>query len=106
MGDVYLYNATNKNLDTTSSMSDLTLRTSVIVPPGSQAHIQVDDSARKSLVTYFESYGAIAHATVQSPATFVGVSHAPQPVAIAGKTVPVVEVPVVKPANVQTAPKR
>jgi hypothetical protein len=98
MPDLYIYNGTNQYFDTTQSMQDLVLHSNVLIPPGSQGHISVQDTATyNSVVAQLGKYGVVDHATVASPTTFTGTSKAAAPIVIAAKTVPVVSVPVVAP---------
>ena len=95
--DLYIYNGGKQSIDTTSSILDLMLQSNVVVTPGSQAHIQVQDQASYSaLVAQIEKYGAVDHATVAAPSAFTGVSYSAAPIAnIPKKVIPVVQVPVV-----------
>lgn len=100
MPDLFIYNASSKYLDTTSSMQELQLQSGVRIPPGSQAYVAVPDAPTyNSVVAQLEKYGAVDHATVQNPTTFVGVSHHVVPVANTAKPVPIIVAPVVKPAK-------
>jgi hypothetical protein len=98
MPDLYIYNATNKFFDTTSSMNDLLLQSGVLIPPGSQAHVTLPDAPTyNSVVAQLGNYGVVDHATVTSPATFSGTSSAAKPITNVGKPVPIITAPVVAP---------
>jgi hypothetical protein len=96
MADLYIYNATNKFFDTTSSMLDMILQSAILIPPGSQGYVQLPDQATySSVIAQLEKYGTVDHTTVVSPVTFAGSSHAAAPVINTGKPVPIVIAPVV-----------
>lgn len=88
--DLYLYNGTNQNIDTTASIDDLAARRGALVPPGSQAHVQVAD--QPAYDAFVAQQGAVSHASV-NPNTVSVVTHSSVPVVAKGAVPPIIIAP-------------
>ena len=91
MGDMYVYNGTNKTLDLTVSIFDLMTQRNAVVPPFSQGHFQTSyqDDLDQTIAMLTRYGSAPAKAGVAPTA---GVSHSTSAPVAAGAATPLVTI--------------
>ena len=86
--DLYLYNGTNLNYDTTASLGDIIGGLNRIVPPGAQTHIVFQSPGElAAAVAQHERYAVKDYTTLTNPSTtpVANVAHHTAPMVVNGK---------------------